>query len=372
MAFLLVDEKGNQQVKKKDKGEEKVNFLDENINKIINADCLGIFKQLPDKCIDLVLTDPPYFGIVKNKWDNQWKDIGEFQAWCGCIANELKRVMKDNASLYWFGDDKNVAYVQTELDKLFNLLNNIVWRKLNNKTIKGTNVFRSFAPITERILFYDKGENKSGLTMLFSNPDLFASIKKYMRGEKAKIMAKYGYSTEKQFAHYINELTETRSVVARHYFADSQYMFPTPELYAKLQKSGFFRREYEDLRREYEDLRREYEDMRREYEDMRRTWNVDCKALDVLDFPVCQDKSRFHETQKPLNLIGYLIERSSKPGDIVLDPFSGSGTTAVAAHKLGRKFICIEKAPDYWAASIKRLEEAHQQLSIFDYLNVAE
>lgn len=75
MAFLLVDEKGNQQVKKKDKGAEKVNFLDENINKIINADCLDIFKQLPDKCIDLVLTDPPYFGIVKNKWDNQWKDI---------------------------------------------------------------------------------------------------------------------------------------------------------------------------------------------------------------------------------------------------------------------------------------------------------
>ena len=342
-----------------------MNFLDENINKIINADCLDIFKQLPDKCIDLVLTDPPYFGIVKNKWDNQWKDIGEFQAWCGCIANELKRVMKDNASLYCFGDDKNVAYVQTELDKLFNLLNNIVWRKLNYKTIKGTNVFRSFAPITERILFYDKGENKSGLTMLFSNPDLFASIKKYMRGEKAKIMAKYGYSTEKQFAHYINELTETRSVVSQHYFADSQYMFPTLELYAKLQKSGFFRREYEDLRREYEDLRREYEDMR-------RTWNVDCKALDVLDFPVCQDKSRFHETQKPLNLIGYLIERSSKPGDIVLDPFSGSGTTAVAAHKLGRKFICIEKDPDYWAASIKRLEEAHQQLSIFDYLSVLE
>lgn len=70
MAFLLVDEKGNQQVKKKDKGAEKVNFLDENINKIINADCLDIFKQLPDKCIDLVLTDPPY-GIG-NKFTSEY------------------------------------------------------------------------------------------------------------------------------------------------------------------------------------------------------------------------------------------------------------------------------------------------------------
>lgn len=332
--------------------------FNENINKIINADCLDILKQLPDKCIDLVLTDPPYFGVVKNEWDNQWADIFEFQAWCGRVADELKRIMKDNASLYWFGDDKTIAYVQTELDKRFNLLNNIVWRKNGLQTFKGVSVFRSFAPITERILFYDKGEDKSGLTMLFSNPDLFSSIKQYMRGEKAKLMAARGYTTEKQFAEYINELTKTNSVVARHYFADSQYMFPTPELYAKLQKSGFFTREYEELRREYEELR--------------RPWNVDRKALDVLDFPICQDKGRFHETQKPLNLISYLIERSSREGGLILDCFSGSGTTAVACHNLNRRFICIEKDPAYWAASVKRLEEAQQQLSMFDYLEVAE
>lgn len=47
-----------------------MNFLDENINKIINADCLDIFKQLPDKCIDLVLTDPPY-GIG-NKFTSEY------------------------------------------------------------------------------------------------------------------------------------------------------------------------------------------------------------------------------------------------------------------------------------------------------------
>nr|DAN36974.1 MAG TPA: adenine-specific methyltransferase [Caudoviricetes sp.] len=333
--------------------------LNEYENKIINADCLDVLRKLPHKCVDLVLTDPPYFKIVKNDWDNQWKDIFEFQTWCGHIADELKRVMKDNASLYWFGDDKTVAYVQTELDKRFNLINSIVWRKNGLQTFKGVNVFRSFAPITERILFYDKGEDKSGLSMLFSNPDLFVSIKQYMRGEKAKLMAARGHTTEKQFAEYINELTGTSSVVAKHYFADSQYIFPTPEIYAKLQKSGFFAREYEELRREYEELRREYEEFR-------RPWNNDKKALDVLDFPICQEKGRFHPTQKPLNLISYLIERSSNPGAIILDPFSGSGTTAVAAHNLGRRFICIEKAPDYWAASIKRLEEARKQISIFE------
>lgn len=323
---------------------------DRYINQIINAGCLDILRQLPDKCIDLVLTDPPYFGVVKNDWDNQWKDIAEFQKWVGEIGREIHRVLKDNGSFYWFGDDKTIAYCQVELDKYFCLLNSLVWHKTNGMCQKGYSVYRAFAPVTERILFYDKGEDQSGLQMIFSNPDLFASIKTYMRGEKEKVKLANGFKTEKEFNEYINAVTETSSVVSRHYFADSQYSFPTPELYAKLQTTGFFRREYEDLRREYEDLR--------------RVWNNDIDAKDVLSFPIISGKT-IHPTQKPDAIIHYLLERSSKENDIVLDCFSGSGTTAVACHNLHRRFICIEKDPDYYAASVKRLEEVQRQLLLF-------
>ena len=325
--------------------------IDGLINKIINADCLDILRKLPDKCIDLVLTDPPYFGVVKNDWDNQWKDIAEFQKWVGEIGREIHRVLKDNGSFYWFGDDKTIAYCQVELDKYFCLLNSLVWHKTNGMCQKGYSVYRAFAPVTERILFYDKGEDQSGLQMIFSNPDLFASIKTYMRGEKEKVKLANGFKTEKEFNEYINAVTETSNVVSRHYFADSQYSFPTPELYAKLQTTGFFRREYEDLRREYEDLR--------------RVWNNDIDAKDVLSFPIISGKT-IHPTQKPDAIIHYLLERSSKENDIVLDCFSGSGTTAVACHNLHRRFICIEKDPDYYAASVKRLEDAQRQLT-FDF-----
>lgn len=321
-------------------------------NKIINADCLDILKQLPDKCIDLVLVDPPYFGIVKNDWDNQWKDIFDFQKWVGELGKEFLRVMKDNGSFYWFGDDKTGAYCQVELDKYFRLLNSIVWRKIGFQTMKGSeSVFRSFAPITERILFYDKGEDKTGLEMLFSNPDLFSSIKKYMREEREKIKRQNGFTTEKEFKNYIDQITDTSSVVSRHYFSDSQYCFPTKEIYKKLQNTGFFKREYEDLRREYEELR--------------RTWNNDSKAFDVLDFQFCNDKNRSHPTQKPLNLIEYMISRSSKENHLILDCFSGSGTTAIACHNLKRRFICIEKDKDYYEASIKKLEEHKKQGVLF-------
>ena len=64
-------------------------------------------------------------------------------------------------------------------------------------------------------------------------------------------------------------------------------------------------------------------------------------------------------------MISYLMERSTRQGDVVFDPFSGSGTTAVVAHNLKRNFICVEKDFDYWKASCKRLEEHQKQLTLF-------
>lgn len=67
--------------------------------------------------------------------------------------------------------------------------------------------------------------------------------------------------------------------------------------------------------------------------------------------------------------IRYLTGKSR--AEIYKENPPGSGTTAVACHNLNRRFICIEKDRDYWAASVKRLEDAQKQLSIFDYLERA-
>lgn len=78
-----------------------------------------------------------------------------------------------------------------------------------------------------------------------------------------------------------------------------------------------------------------------------------------------QDPSRFHPTQKPLELIMKQIQEYTKEGDLILDCYSGSGTTAVACHKLNRRFICVELNPVYYNKSVKRLEEEKQQLYMF-------
>ena len=64
-----------------------------------------------------------------------------------------------------------------------------------------------------------------------------------------------------------------------------------------------------------------------------------------------------HPSQKPVKLIERIVLSSSDPGDLVLDPFLGSGTTAVVAKKSGRSWIGIESDADYVAMARKRLKE---------------
>ncbi len=71
-----------------------------------------------------------------------------------------------------------------------------------------------------------------------------------------------------------------------------------------------------------------------------------------------------HPTQKPEKLLAKIVLASTNPDDLVLDPFAGSGTTAVVAKKLGRGFIAIESDEEYCLLALKRLELAETDTSI--------
>lgn len=75
--------------------------------------------------------------------------------------------------------------------------------------------------------------------------------------------------------------------------------------------------------------------------------------------------SKLHPTEKPIKLMALYIRNSSNEGDLVVDPFSGSGTTAIACHRLKRRFICIEKDPEYWDKSCERLKAEQAQIQLF-------
>ena len=94
---------------------------------------------------------------------------------------------------------------------------------------------------------------------------------------------------------------------------------------------------------------------------------ADC-VLDDRPFVMLQEhggihkEPRWHPTQKPVRLMRELVGLFSSPGQVVLDPFMGSGTTLVAAKKLGRKAIGIEIEEKYCEIAAKRLSQ-----EVFDF-----
>ena len=77
-------------------------------------------------------------------------------------------------------------------------------------------------------------------------------------------------------------------------------------------------------------------------------------------------EKHLHPTQKPLKLIRRLIEASSNEGDVVLDPFSGAGSTQISSIQLNRHYIGIELDEKYYKIGLQRIKEEKERFSLFD------
>lgn len=97
------------------------------------------------------------------------------------------------------------------------------------------------------------------------------------------------------------------------------------------------------------------------------TWNFG-KQNEMHNFfesPICMSPERLkepkHPTQKPVGLLKHLIGIASNPGDVVLDPYMGVGSTGVAAHSLGRGFIGMELNDTYYDAAERRIRQVQPE-----------
>lgn len=96
----------------------------------------------------------------------------------------------------------------------------------------------------------------------------------------------------------------------------------------------------------------------------RKKWNGGGKA--AVWTHAIEREAREHTTPKPLPLMLELVELFTDPGDVVLDPFAGSGTTGVACLRLGRRFIGVERDAKYAAVARERLDAEAQGLTLRD------
>ncbi len=314
----------------------------------INADCLEVMAEIEDKTFNLIISDSPYFKICGN-FDWKFKKMQDWIDWHILLRDEWERILIDNGSLFVFGDEKNIAYLQVEFDKKFNLLNNIVYRKTNPFTKIGLDDFNLFPPTTERILFYDKGENKTGLEMIKKiMPNPFAE---YLQSE----LLRY-YGTIAEIRKFVVNVLKMDSAMVNRWFEGDSIISKDKYLFIR----EYLNNEY--LRKEYEDLRKEYEDLRKEYEDLRRPFNNIHRLTDVIDV---KTKSSFHPTTKDENCIVKLIETTTKKIDLVFSPFIGSGTDAIACIRTNRRFIGCELDPIYFEKACERIDTELKQLNLF-------
>ena len=310
----------------------------ETINKVHHLNFLD--NNLPDKCANLIIADSPYYK-VKGEFDFIWKTFDDYLVDVEKWAIECKRILADNGTLFWYGDDKNIAYAQVIFDKYFNLENSLIWYKYNLRggmfgSTGGDNV-RSFPICTERVLMYSQETyNLTGCIFI---------IRDYIRSEiikaKGKIVLKH-----------INEALGTATngggfASACLSLDKAEPTMLTKEMYLKL-------RDWLNNGREYEYLRREYEDLRREYEDLRRPFNNDFNLNEVLQFNTDTTNTHDHDTVKPETLTRALILTCSRPADTVIVPFAGSGTECAMSKKEGRNFIGYDIEKKYVDMANKR------------------
>ncbi|EJB8454904.1 site-specific DNA-methyltransferase [Vibrio parahaemolyticus] len=342
----------------------KHSFFDNKV-RLVNADCLDYLKGLEDNSVDLVLTDPPYFQVKKNAWDNQWPDVESFLAWIDEIMLEFWRVLKPSGSLYLFCGHKLSAETELLMRQRFNVLNHIIWAKPSGpwRRMRKSDL-RSFFPSTERILFaehYGADGHAKGVVGYASK---CKELKKYV----FKPLIDYFRDARESLgisAKDINEATGTQ--MCSHWFSSSQWQLPNREQYEKLQalfkeKAGELNKshdelvkEYYGLNAEYQTLVRQYDDLKSEYESLRRPFSVtsDVPYTDVWTFAPVQYYPGKHPCEKPADLLDHVITASSREGDVVLDAFMGSGSTGKSCVKLNRQFIGIEMEEDTYLRTVE-------------------
>lgn len=327
---------------------------------LCNADSLEYIKTLPDASIDLIATDPPYFGVKALDWDNQWKSEQEFLAWLERFVVEFCRVLKPNGSLYLFCSSRLSSAVELMIQRHMRVLSHIVWAKPSgpwNKARKED--LRSFFPATERVIFAEQygadGSAKAGSGYAAACTDLrrqvFSPLVEYFRQAR---------EASGVTAAEINAATGTK--MCSHWFGYSQWQLPSQRQYEQLQalfasKAKSLGKDYAELTETYQGLSAtyttlvaSYSQLKDEFERLRRPFFVTKHVpfTDVWMYPSVPARPGKHPCEKPAAMMRDIIMASSRPGAIVADFFMGSGQTGKQALALGRDFIGVElEAPRF-------------------------
>ena len=264
---------------------------DDFIGKIIEGDCLDVMREMPDKCVDLVLTSPPYDGL--RKYDGYSFPFPD-------IARQICRVLADGGVCVWVVGDSVVKGSETGtsfrqalafMDMGLSLHDTMIYKKDSSPFPESNRYNQTF----EYMFILSKGKPKTFNPIL--DPCAFVGVtsptKTFRNADGSTSAAKYEQGNA----------TKIRENVWKY---SAGYMKSSP------------------------------------------------------------DKATFeHPATFPEKLAGDHVNSWTNAGDIVLDPFSGSGTSSLLAERLGRKWCGIDVSPKYCTIARKRIAAEQSQGKLF-------
>lgn len=329
------------------------------------ADALALARALPDRSVDLIAPDLPYFRVKDKEWDRAWKNERAFLLWVRDLCREYRRILKPNGSLYLFASPDMAFGVERVVRRHFRVLNTIRWEKEEGWHKKAEKeALRSYLSPWEALIFAEQFEadawaaNESGYYAQMEAAKR-AAFGDYLRGE----MESAGVSGRDLAGLFLSRTGGLTGCVSNWLLG---YNCPTEEQYVEIRRflsgrAGAPRliEAYSSRAHRYENAKRELDGVRLDHEAVRRPF-IPAPAgpyTDVWDYPTVSFYPGKHECEKPLPLCEHIVRTSSRPGDVVLDNTCGSGQMGRAAVNLGRRVILGDSSLHWARRSADRLAQ---------------
>ena len=279
------------------------------LNKIYNEDCLEGMSAIPDGSVDAIVTDPPYL-YLNHKLDKKFEEKELFKEWL--------RVLEDKGFIVIFGRGESFYRWNTELISLgFEFKEEIIWDKRR--------ITSPLLPI---------GRQHETISILTKNRGVINKVKVPYE-EKVK------YDTEK----LINDIKRIgRSLYDDDFMSEvKEFLVKNEELYigeSKESKHNITRNKLKTGDRKLAIF---------------KSIDEGIQEKSIISLSRDDYYKSIHPTQKPVKLLERLINLVTTENDVVLDCFTGSGSTAIAAINTNRKYIGFELDKEYYEASIERI-----------------
>lgn len=343
------------------------------LNTVICGDAIEQMKALPDKSVNLVCIDPPYnigkddwdnLGIVKKGYGGNTENVyGDYYFdWMADVFVGIERVLKDNGSFFFFHNDFRMM---GELDRKiqeqtsFVMKNFIVWNKrfegspkkgfLDGYVVKDG--LGSFNKMCEYILFYafnnawklQEARNRLGVKQATISREIPSKIyyTYQIKGDKEQNTHRLSASTDEEALQQLAD-QEIDWEVLQKCGGNMTGWYSNIETGKNYVTEDTIKPITKHLGLMYDDIVPKFRNQKTDH----CVWNYDLDS-----------KKLGHVTPKPVALLENIIKHTTDPGDLVLDCFAGTSSTALACLNLKRNYIMIEKEQKYCDISRERIAQ---------------